>query len=450
MGVSRRVRVETRGIRAISALVLAGLAALLLAACALPQHVEVRAGIDPRHQDDDVRFRTTYYFRVFDACQGIVPREEPRSDATGTFTKDNEGPYSIAIDSLYRFHMTGKADSLFSKIHFDSGTLHKSEIDPLGAAVVFDEQSGRFHFESREETERAAARNRQFDDLARLLVEYDRLKVKLKDDKEEIDDEGKQLLSEFQKAIRGQIIIIGGTNLQSVLTRMDAVENAKKALKELGDGLRVALAAAKQVIEQEAATEEAVKTAITTLGAVVASTASDANRAISGLVTAVLGTNVHIADALERANDSKTKTEANEVIDEIDEMVSAIDEAVNQLGKFDVTSAAKKTLALELECGDARRGFQILGPEGWRTFDQDERLILAMSSSAKPLIGALKELSSRVLNEQPSRSAMLLPLVEERLRIVRAERVLDRLETEEPTAPGDALAKVIEQYDPPE
>ena len=139
---------------------------------------------------------------------------------------------------------------------------------------------------------------------------------------------------------------------------------------------------------------------------------------------------------------------ARKVISKIGEMVTAIGDAAYQLGQFNVASATKD--ALVLECGDARRGFQILGPEGWRTFNQDERLILAMSSSAKPLIGALKELSSRVLNEQPSRSAMLLPLVEARLRIVRAERVLDRLETAEPTAPKDALGKVIKQYDPPE
>ncbi len=448
MGVSRRVRVETRGIRAISALVLAGLAALLLAACALPQHMEVRAGIDPRHQDDDVRFRTTYYFRVFDACQGIVPREEPRSDATGTFTKDNEGPYSIAIDSLYRFHMTGKADSLFSKIHFESGTLHKSEIDPLGAAVVFDEKSGRFHFESREETERAAARNRQFDDLARLLAEYDRLKNSLKDKNGDIDAESKKLLGEFRNAIRGQITIIGGANLQPVLDRMDAAENAGKTLLELRGTLITALVVANTAVQDSAATPESKAAAIKMLKDAAETAARAAEAAKSKLVTTTDGTNQHIDTAVEHAEGSKTIDEPKKVISKIGEMVTAIGDAAYQLGQFNVASATKD--ALVLECGDARRGFQILGPEGWRTFNQDERLILAMSSSAKPLIGALKELSSRVLNEQPSRSAMLLPLVEERLRIVRAERVLDRLETAEPTAPKDALGKVIKQYDPPE
>lgn len=33
-------------------------AALLLAACTVPEHIEVRAGIDPENQDENVRFRT--------------------------------------------------------------------------------------------------------------------------------------------------------------------------------------------------------------------------------------------------------------------------------------------------------------------------------------------------------------------------------------------------------
>ena len=44
----------------------------LVAACAVPQHMQVRSGIDPRNQDDHVRFRATYYFRTFDACFELV------------------------------------------------------------------------------------------------------------------------------------------------------------------------------------------------------------------------------------------------------------------------------------------------------------------------------------------------------------------------------------------
>jgi len=50
----------------------------------------------------------------------------------------------------------------------------------------------------------------------------------------------------------------------------------------------------------------------------------------------------------------------------------------------------------------ARRGYQVLGPEGWRTFNQDERLVLAMSNSGKPLLENLRDLSNRVMAQKTS------------------------------------------------
>lgn len=100
-----------------------------------------------------------------------------------------------------------------------------------------------------------------------------------------------------------------------------------------------------------------------------------------------------------------------------------------------------------------RRGLQVLGPEGWRTFNQDERLLLAMSSSGKPLISTLKDLSARVLNEQSDPSALMLPLVRERLKISRTRRTLDSLDSRLP--PPDAptsevqglVQKIIQSFD---
>lgn len=84
------------------------------------------------------------------------------------------------------------------------------------------------------------------------------------------------------------------------------------------------------------------------------------------------------------------------------------------------------------DCREIRRGFQILGPEGWRTFNQDERLLLAMSTSARPLIGTMQEISGRVLNSQPIEAEMLLPLVREDLRLSRAGRELDKFDGTNP------------------
>ena len=79
----------------------------------------------------------------------------------------------------------------------------------------------------------------------------------------------------------------------------------------------------------------------------------------------------------------------------------------------------------ELECTQVRRGFQILGPEGWRTFNPDERLIMAMSSSGEPLISVMKEVATRMLEKEVSPSERLLPLVEERLTVSQIERSID-------------------------
>jgi hypothetical protein len=91
------------------------------------------------------------------------------------------------------------------------------------------------------------------------------------------------------------------------------------------------------------------------------------------------------------------------------------------------------------ECKELRRGFQVLGPEGWRVFRQDERLLLAMSSSGKPLISTMQELAGRVLNNQPSQAELLLPLVREELRATRAKHQLD---VYDPKNPSQGLARL--------
>lgn len=135
-------------------LIPAVLSVLLLGACTVPEHMQVRAGIDPRNQDDQVRFRTTYYFRVFDVCHN----------------KHNGKMHGMPqLDSLYRFRMTGKAHPFSNQVHFESGTLHKNEIDPFGSNVVFDENLRRYRFVSREETDITAQRNDRYDEIERRL-----------------------------------------------------------------------------------------------------------------------------------------------------------------------------------------------------------------------------------------------------------------------------------------
>ena len=110
------------------------------------------------------------------------------------------------------------------------------------------------------------------------------------------------------------------------------------------------------------------------------------------------------------------KVTANELQNKLETEIVKIIENIN-------TTSDSKPVTKE-RSASSRSGFQILGPEGWKTFDQDERLILAMTSSGKPLISSMRELSNRILNEQPDPSKALLPLVNEQLKISRAERIL--------------------------
>lgn len=83
-----------------------------------------------------------------------------------------------------------------------------------------------------------------------------------------------------------------------------------------------------------------------------------------------------------------------------------------------------------LECGkgiNQHRGFQILGPEGWRTFNPDERLVMAMSIDSEPLINNLKELSSRAINayQAQENEQDLTPLLHAQTSAAKAQQTLD-------------------------
>ncbi|MCW0233264.1 MAG: hypothetical protein OJJ21_06680 [Ferrovibrio sp.] len=136
---------------------------LLLAGCSVPDSMHVRKGSDPKYEDDDVRFRTTYYFRVFDLCEGLTEMQKPREKLL--FDSAQRGPYYLKTDSLYRFVMTGKANALGNDIHFESGTLRKEQIDPFGTAIRYNQSSGSFLIENQAELK---ARAKQAETVARI------------------------------------------------------------------------------------------------------------------------------------------------------------------------------------------------------------------------------------------------------------------------------------------
>jgi len=306
-----------------------------LAACSIPKQFQVRSGTDPDYIDQDVRFRTIYYFRAFDYCGELTP------DLKRT---------RIMNDSLYRFRMTGKASSATNKVHFESGTLLASEIDPFGANVEFDPETARFSFKSRGRTDEERTRKEAFDDIKALVALYD------------------GALKPYEQ---------GGDLKKSV------TELVQQRLN------RLSYAA---VSEPGQTSEGAVKTKLV--------------QTVSSGYGALRSTPRDYSTA------SPTRT------------------APTPTG----TCAA----------GPARRGYQIFGPEGWRTFDQDERLLLAMSSSGKPLIDTLRELSDRVLQAKHTSQPSTTVLLKEQLRTRGAQRALEPDSAKaDPKAALDAALKAF-------
>jgi hypothetical protein len=77
---------------------------------------------------------------------------------------------------------------------------------------------------------------------------------------------------------------------------------------------------------------------------------------------------------------------------------------------------------------------------------------MAMSSSAKPLLSSLQEVSRNVLSAQQSPAEALLPLVRERLRITETDRAAERYQAVGGTVDQivDALLAIFNRPAPPE
>ena len=101
-----------------------------------------------------------------------------------------------------------------------------------------------------------------------------------------------------------------------------------------------------------------------------------------------------------------------------------------------------KVGSTQCTAGPSRRGYQIMGPEGWRTFRQDERVIMAMSSSAEPLIQSLQRTSNNVLNARASEAELVLPLVRESMKIQTVENILSDADPSTDAAVNTLIAGV--------
>ena len=463
----------------------------------------VRDGVDPENIDEDVAFRTTYYFRVFDYCASL--------QHTQTGGEDTYNGVVPLTDSLYRFRMTGKIDTLATEVRFESGTLKSYEIDPLGAQVEYDKNTKRFRFISQREADQQARAQAALAEFREWLNYYRNLVLdNIKQEREaengdglpsksalipqstleKIKDVMEARLGEFASRKRDQATVQNlidssrGTWEAKFMATARALTLAAEVIDD--EALRLARDADTKVAQasqtkdvwlnaktayleaREAhrnAKEELVqkeRMIDTVDGEIAGMIALSSTTEQTDLQTSQLD---ELKQKQKRRKDdiSNLETQINDLEaaaenakEERDNTVREHQESVRDAelaheraaAKFDEILDTAEPLAVyteqrafslgadtstdgEILCPAGltrRRGFQVLGPEGWRTFDQDERLILAMSTSARPLIGTLKELSNRVLDARAGEKTQIFPLVEERLRTAEAEAALRRLD----------------------
>lgn len=575
-----------------------GVATIMLAGCSVAPEHHIRTGSDPRFQDKNVAFRTTYYFRVFDYCKA----------------KDGKHPNVPVSGGLYRFTMTGKANTSTNNIKFESGSLKSWEIDPLGAAVIYDENIKRYRYVSENETQAKAEKAQAWDEYLSLQKEYSKI-LKLVGEQSRVKD---LVHVELLKVLEERDIAEDGKFDSSlsvdILKSKDALDDAFKGhlataviqkRTALIDANKDALNAKLNAMSLEWLRALVIQKMKENLDSAVNST-SLANNFLSdptpqvkwdGMVTGTLtptldftANDVAYVDALSKyiagnkdisniagldgstsfseqfakvfVDEAKTNNteladvtadftpvldwlkdlakgdadgtfkdltpehrEAlkNKLSERIDTILASIAQLPTRVDKLpdsldfdngknllllankdnvakalieqsgvliaavaensylngdsnyggllasirtamnaklqaatgvEISSSAsdidpKAMLAQQKETINCEmtkhKGFQVLGPEGWRTFDQDERLIMAMYVDNSPITQVLKQLSQQVLNAHQANEPQLLPVVEAELRLSRAkEALVQKKHLLEAAADSDQLTSLCE------
>lgn len=144
------------------------------------------------------------------------------------------------------------------------------------------------------------------------------------------------------------------------------------------------------------------------------------------------------AELVEMLGKLGTKLEAAELADLRKKAGESLQKALDAVVGM-IADAARQT-----ECSTNRNGFLILGPEGWRQFDPDERLIMGMYSSGSPLIATMNELSARALRTEGMSPEAQLALADQDARIVRSLSALGAFDSDDPQTGAAAIQSAID------
>ncbi len=407
--------------------------AVLLSGCveiSKPSHV--RFGQQPRYADENVRFRATYYFRVFDLCEsvGLPSTETASSGGDALFVVHKGRRLRLLKDSLYRFTMTGKSEPS-NRVIFESGTLPSWQIDPLGASVKFSEEANGFFVETAAERQRNARRGEARKELKRLFDQRRELAESLEDDAEAKST----MLGLVDDAIKANLRELGPVEPSAGPAAVQTgaqLANARAAAKEVADLIvtvsseapakdhKTALSKRKEAID---AINKSINERATAEGASIAAAKATLENEISALEKTI----ENVKQKNELVTDATKKKQTAEKIEALTKKIASAKIELGKLSGFGLFIAG--TTKSQNSCSEGssfRRGFQIMGPEGVRTFDQDERLILAMSSSAKPVISLMQQTANRVLDRGATPAARLVPVLQAQKQVLEAHRELDK------------------------
>lgn len=305
----------------------------------VPPGLRVDTGLEPQHLDEQVRFRTTYYFRVLEGCpieKNIIDDLSER----GHFVKRINGNFVPLNDSLYRFRMTGQAAALFNRIHFESGVLRKEQIDPFGSAVHFNTETNSFLPTPADHLRAQAKSTATINETSRLRKLFDQFK-----------------------------------------TDANFSEASKQAFE----------AQLNEIIQNRL---ESIK----------------ANPLTSGTVDTISSTTPQDSTA--------TQARAS----------SAAEEASQPTNRQDQTSP-KGEASPKGRCNGqpSLKKYYLLGPEGSKELDPNDRLLMALSVDSKPLIGMLQQISEHKFQSQETSLHLMEALLDERSRIFDAQRTISRM-----------------------
>jgi len=360
------------------------LAVMVMCGCAswgdVPTALRVDSGLEPQHIDDQVRFRTTYYFRVLSGCRIETTPEGERSADSSPFVKRVRGEFKPLSDSLYRFRMTGQAAALYSQVHFESGVLKKNQIDPFGSAIRYNEQTNSFIAVSADDLQADAKRQiarGEIDDVRKLYQV-------IKNDKS-LDPTAKEnLLAKVVLIIEDRLEQLKPLRAVGVPPRAVAMDEPKESEKASDKpSAQPDPKTGEQAIELQAKLNEA-------------------------------------SDALAS---QKIKEKAT-----LQDLSKTIEGRLKELEAAKSRSDAEKSFSCMGKPSETK--YYLLGPEGAKELDPSDRLLLALSLDSKPLISALQQLSERKLQTAGTELKVLEHLLDERGRIFDAHKSLRNAATD--------------------